>query len=857
MGGMWRATVKGVIARKVRLALTALAVVLGVTFVSGTYVLTDTLKQSFGTLFSQYAAGVDLVVRSQAPFGNGSGTRQRIPEGIVDAVRAVPGVDAADGFLQGYAQFIGKDGGAIQTAGAPTFGISWSGGNQVGPARIAAGFRPTRDGQVAMDVGTAERNGFRVGDRVRVLLEGEAESFQLVGLFKLGTEGDFGAVSFAAFDPQTAQRVFGAPGVFDAINVRVAPGTTPGQVKRALNQQLNQGQPNGGFDITTAAVVADETREPVDQFLSILNDALLGFAGVGLLVGGFIIFNTFTILVSQRTRELGLLRAMGASGPQVIGSVLAEAAVIGVFASAVGLVLGIGLAQLLLWALPGFGFPVPDASLVVIGRTVWASAIVGIGVTMLAAVVPAIRAARTSPIAAISDRRPSAFSRPRLGRALAGLLVTAIGVGIGVYGFTADLAINNAVAITFIGGFVVFLGLVTFGPLIARPLSSVIGRPLPATFGVTGTLARGNAMRNPRRTSATAAALIVGLALVALVAIFSDSLKTSVRNALTEVRADYILTAPQFAGFSPKVAERVRAVPGVDRAVAFRWGDVRINGNDETVNGADVRGLGDVIDLEMVAGEPARLGDGGIMLSEREAEGYKKQVGEPITIEFPSIGAQPLKVVGIYKTRRFSGAFPIDFIVSKRLFSQVFSGTQQDTLLYVKAAPGQAEAVGARMRRVLDKPFPNIDVEDRAGYLQAREDTVNQFVNVFIALLLLSEVIAVLGIVNTLMLSIYERTREVGLLRTVGTTRRQVWGMVCGESVIIAVIGCVLGLLVGLLWGWSVTKALQGQFVDAFSIPTGQLALFLLASVIAGLVAALLPAWHASRLDVLEAIAHE
>jgi putative ABC transport system permease protein len=857
MGRMWRATVKGVIARKVRLALTALAVVLGVTFVSGTYVLTDTLKQSFGTLFSQYAAGVDLVVRSQAPFGDGSGTRQRIPEGVVDAVRTVPGVDAADGFLQGYAQFIGKDGDAIQTAGAPTFGISWSGGDQVGPARIAEGFRPTRDGQVAMDVGTAQRNGFHVGDRVRVLLEGEAETFRLVGLFRLGTEGDFGAVSFAAFDPQTAQRVFGAPGVFDAVNVRVAPGATPSQVKRALDERLNQGQPDGPFDITTAAVVADETREPVDEFLSILNDALLGFAGVGLLVGGFIIFNTFTILVSQRTRELGLLRAMGASGPQVIGSVLAEAAVIGLFASAAGLVLGIGLAQLLLWALPGFGFPVPDASLVVIGRTVWASAVVGIGVTMLAAVVPALRAARTSPIAAITDLRPSARSRPRLGRALTGLVVTAVGVAIGVYGFTADLTINNAVAITFIGGFVVFLGLVTFGPLIARPMSSVIGRPLPATFGVTGTLARGNAMRNPRRTSATAAALIVGLALVALVAIFADSLKTSVRDALTEVRADYILTAPQFAGFSPKVAERVRDVPGVSRAVAFRWGDVRIKGNDETVNGADVRGLRDVIDLEMVAGDPARLGDGGLMISEREAHGYGKRVGESLTIEFPTIGAQPLEVVGIYKTRRFSGAFPIDFIISKRLFSQVFSGTQQDTLLYVKAAPGQAAAVGARLRRTLATPFPNIDVEDRAGYLRAREDTVNQFVNVFIALLLLSEVIAVLGIVNTLMLSIYERTREVGLLRTVGTSRRQVWGMVCGESVIIAVIGCVLGLIVGLMWGWGVTKALQGQFVDAFSIPSGQLALFLVASVVAGLVAALLPAWHASRLDVLEAIAHE
>ncbi len=855
---MWRATVKGVLARKVRLALTALAVVLGVTFVSGTYVLTDTLKQSFGTLFSQYAAGVDLVVRERAPFGGGEGTRPRLSSGVVGLVRGIPGVAAADGFLQGYAQFVEKDGRTtIQTAGAPTFGISWSGGDQVGPARIAAGRRPTGPGEVAMDVGTARRHGFRVGGVVKVLLTGPAERFRIVGLLKLGTQGDFGAVSFAAFDPNTAQRVFGAEGLFDAVNVRVKPGTSIADAKRVLEQTLNPRQVPPQYEVTSAAVVADETRKPVDEFLSVLNDALLGFAGVGLLIGGFIIFNTFTILVSQRLRELGLLRAMGASGPQVISSVLIEAAVMGAFASAVGLVLGIALARFLLWWLPGIGFPVPQGSIVVIGRTVLASAVVGIGVTVLAAVVPAIRAARTSPIAAIGDLRPRAGPAPQRSRALVGLLVTAIGAAIGYYGFSADLALNNAVAITFVGGFVIFLGLVVFGPLIARPLSSVIGRPIRSAFGITGALARGNAMRNPKRTSATAAALIVGLALVALVAIFADSLKTSVRSALDDVRADYILTAPQFAGFSPEVARRVSEIPGVQQAVAFRWGDARINGNNETVNGTNIAGLNDVLNLRFVSGGPAGARTGGILISDREAKGYRKRVGDKITIEFPQLGATELPVAGIYKTRRFSGAFPIDFIVAQDRFEEWFGGSQQDTLLYVKARAGQAASVGRALKRDLAAPFPNIDVQDRPGYLRAREQTVDQFLNVFIALLLLSEVIAVLGIVNTLMLSVYERTREVGLLRTVGTTRRQIWGMVCGESVIIAVIGCALGLLMGLLWGWGITNALRGQFVDTFSVPRGQLALFLVASVIAGLVAALLPAWHASRLDVLEAIAHE
>lgn len=850
---MWRATIKGVLARKVRLALTALAVVLGVTFVSGTYVLTDTLKASFGTLFSQYAAGSDLVVRAKAPFGREGGTRERLPEGLLGQVRSAPGVAAAGGFLQGYAQFVEKDGKtAVQTGGAPTFGISWSGGDHVGPARIVRGRPPAHDGEVAMDAGTARRYGFHVGDRVKVLLTGPARTFSIVGLFGLGRETDFGVVSFAAFDARTAQQVFGASGLYDAINVRVTAGASVARVRRELARTVGP-----AYDVTSSQALASETRKPVDEFLTVLNDALLGFAGVGLLVGGFIIFNTFTILVSQRTRELGLLRAMGASGTQVVGSVLTEAAVMGVLASVLGFAGGIALASVLLWLLPELGFPVPGGPLAVIGRTLVACGIVGIGVTMLAAVYPAIRAARTPPIAAIGDQRTTTGPAPLVERVIAGMVVAAIGAALVLWGVSGDLTTNYAVGIAFLGGFVVFVALVVLGPLVARPLSSAVGRPLPTVFGVTGTLARGNAMRNPRRTAATAAALIVGLGLVAMVAIFAASLKASVRSALGEVSADYIITASQFAGFSPEVARAARDVRGVEAAVSFRFADAQIGGNTETVNGADVRGLETVIDLRFADGGVAALRRGGILLSEREARGYGRKVGDTLTVAFPRLGPQSLPVVGIYRTRRFSGAFPIDFIVSRELFAQAFGGTPQDTLLYVKAAPGRTAVVGRRLRHTLASPFPNVSVKTRAEYLAAREATIDRFLNVFYALLLLSELIAVLGIVNTLMLSVYERTRELGLLRTVGTTRRQVWGMICGESVIIAVIGCALGLAVGLLWGWAVTTALRGQFVDRLAVPPGQLGWFVVASVIAGFVAALLPAWHAARLDVLEAIAQE
>ncbi|HEY7440646.1 MAG TPA: FtsX-like permease family protein [Acidimicrobiia bacterium] len=851
---MWRATVNGVLARKVRLLLTALAVVLGVAFATGTYVLTDTLHSSVQQLFRQYTAGSDLIVRFHEPFAGGGGTRERIPEGVVTDVRSTPGVAAADGFVQGDAQFVAKNGKhVIQTAGFPTLGISWSrGARAVGPARIVSGRPPANAGEVAMDAGTAKREGFRVGDTVRVLAtEAPATKYRIVGTFGLGNRNDLGVFSVAAFDTATAQRLFNAEGLVDWVNVRVKPGASVADVQTALSDRLG-----GQFDVDRAATVATQLRQPADEFLTILNYVLLAFAAAGVLVGGFIIFNTFTILVAQRTRELGLLRAMGASTTQVVGSVLIEAVAMGVLASALGFLAGIGLAKLMLVLLPHLGFHVVVEPLRVLWRTVWAAALVGVGATVLAAVYPAIRAARTPPVAAIADLRVTR-SRPLVRRAIFGALIVAIGIGIGVWGLAGDLGTQYAVAVTFVGGFVVFVGIIVLGPLAARRLSSWVGSPLPGMLGVTGTLARGNAMRNPRRTNATAAALIIGLALVALVAIFAESFRTSIRSAVDDVRADYVISAPQLVGFSPRVATEAGRVPGVARTVSFRFDTGRIGTTDEIINGVSPKGLDDVVNLRFTEGGSAGLERGGILVSKQEADHFNVHVGDELDVEFPRTGIQQLLVSGIYQTRRFSGVFPIDFIVSDDLFDSGFGGGQQDTLVYVKTDSGSADAVGKALKQELAKPFPNVQVKTRAEFLAAREQTINQFLDVFIALLLLSELIAVLGIINTLMLSVYERTRELGLLRTVGTTRGQIWTMVCGESVIIAIIGCFVGIAVGLLWGWGVTTALRGEFVDRFSVPPLELGWFVVASVVAGLLAALLPAWHASRLDVLEAVAQE
>ncbi len=858
---MWKATVRGLFARKVRLTLTALAIVLGVAFVSGTYVLTDTLKQSFGQIFAQTATNVDLVVRGEAPFGDkgddGLTSRARMPDTIVGQVRRVPGVAAAEGSLQGYAQFVQKNGHtAIGSGGAPSLGFSWSSRNgAVGPLRILEDGKsrpPEHDGEVVMDQGTAKRNGFAVGDRVKVLSQGPAESFRIVGLFGLGDQFDLGSVSAAAFDPKTAQRVFAAPGLVDQVIVKARPGAVVSSLRGALERQLGP-----GYEVTSADKVAAEIQKPVDEFLNTLNDALLGFAGIGLFVGAFIIFNTFTILVSQRTRELGLFRALGASRRQVIGSVLIEAAVVGLIAAVVGFGAGIGLGTLLLWLLPRFGLTVPDTQLVVITRTLVACGVVGIGVTVAAALPPALRASRTAPIAAITDLRPTG-SAPLVVRSVIGVLVLLVGAGTIAFALLGDLTTQYAVAVAFTGGFVIFLGLVVLGPLLARRMSSIVGRPLPAVLGVTGTLARGNAMRNPRRTSATAAALVVGLGLVSLVAIFADSVKTSVRDSLANsVRADYIVSAPQFAGFSPEAAKRAATVPGIKALVALRFGDARVGDHSETITGANVRGIDDVFDLRYRDGGSNGLSEGGVMLSQQTADFSRLKVGDRATVMFPRLGPQDLPVVGVYENRRVTGAFPVDVIIAQDLFEQGFGGTQQDTLVYVAAKPGQVKAVGAGLDRALSGPFPNVSVDTVDQYRAERERTIDQFLNVFFALLFLSEVIAVLGIVNTLMLSVYERTRELGLLRVVGMTRRQVRRMIRGEAVVIAVIGSIVGLVVGLLWGWAVVTALSGQFVDEFTVPTTQLAAFVVVFAIAGVIAAIIPAWRASRLHVLEAIANE
>jgi putative ABC transport system permease protein len=852
---MWKATIRGLLARRLRLALTALAVLLGVSFVSATYVLTDTVKQSFDDVFRQTVAGIDLQVQAVNTVG-GNSDPGRIPETVADTVAAVPGVARAIPFVKGYAQFVDRDGQPIGGGGPPTLGFSWAHG---GPLRLVGqGSRaPAGAREVLMDAGTARENGYHVGDHVRVLLKGPAEQFRIVGLFEVGNRKDLGVVTGAAFDLETAQQAFDAKGSLDAVYVQAAPGTNLDALRARIEQKVG-----GGYEVLTAEEAAIQTGRTVRQALGFITYALLGFAAIGVVVGAFIIFNTFTILVTQRTRELGLLRAMGATGGQVVRSVVLEAFVVGVVASALGLAFGVVLAAGLLELLRAVGPGLPDTTTVLEARTIVVSLVVGVVVTVLASVLPAIRAARVPPISAINDVPQRAVQRGFGRRIVGGSVVLAGGVVALVWGLDrADQVngIDKQVEVVALAAFAVLVGVVLLLPAVARPVVRVIGAPL-RRLGPPGTLARANAIRNPRRTAVTASALVIGLALVGLAATFGASARASVaHDTATGLRADYVVKADGFAGFSNEAEARVAKVDGIAATMPLRFADVLVNGDIYTVGNADPAVFGQVVDLGLREGDVANLDDGGVLVAADTARRLGLHVGDTVPISFSHSPYTPLVVRGIYDHKNFIGLFgqSVPFLVTNATMNMGSGGDQQDSLVLVKADDGRAGEVGAALRRSLDTEFPNLSVLTLQEFRDDQQAQVNQFLAVIVAILVLSEIIAILGIINTLALSVFERTRELGLLRVVGMSRVQVRRMVRWESVMIALLGGVIGLALGVLWGWAFSRSLRGQGITVFSLPVWELVIFVLGSMLAGVLAAVGPAWRASRLDVLDALATE
>jgi len=843
---VFRAAIRSLFARKVRLLLTALSIVLGVGFVAGTYVLTDTMTKAFDDIIVTSSTGLDVLVRAEnafdTEFQGGTEERAAMAQTVLETVADVDGVAEAYGDVIGYGQMVDPaTGDPIGTMGPPTFGGSFS---EIGSLTIRTGQPPVGPDQVAIDAGTAERYSIDVGDRIQVLFEGPPGEFEVVGLAAFGESDSLLGATIALFDLPTAQTVLGRTGQLDSVSVVAEEGVSPTELQRRIAEVL----PDGVEAITAAAYVSEQ-QDQVQEGLGFFRTALLVFAFVALFVGSFIIFNTFAIIVAQRTRELGLLRALGASRRQVMVSVVVEAIVVGLVASAIGVLVGIGIAIGLQALLRGIGLELPGSATVIQVRTVVVSIVVGTLITVIASVVPARRAARVAPIQALTE------SQDHLGRSLrfrviSGLVVLALGVGPVLYGLFGQP--EDALQLVGIGVLLTFIGVAMLTPLIARPVAGTLGAPIRRA-GVPGKLGRENAMRNPRRTAATASALMIGLGLVVFVAVFGESAKASTDAVLERtLKADFILTSPSFTGFSTSAAGGLRGVPGVLAVSEIRQAAFRVEGETAFATSVDPA-FEATADPGVVAGSFDSLQrPGKIAVHDDLASDRGWAVGDTIDVAFAATGEQRRQIVAIYSEKGILD----DYGISLADYSENFSN-QLDVIVLVKASEG---ADVGEVRRGLEgalETFPNIQLQDQAEFRAKYAQFLNQVLNLLTALLLMAVIIAVFGIVNTLSLSIYERTRELGLLRAVGMTRRQTRSMVRWEAVIIAVMGALFGVVIGIAFGWALQQALEPDGFTELGIPAGQLVFYVVLAGLAGVLAAILPARRAARLNVLEAISYE
>ena len=837
---MWNVTIKGLLAHKLRLALTALAIVLGVTFISGTFVLTDTLHNTFSVLFGNIYQKIDFQVRGVAQLGSGANaTRNQLPESLLATVRGVPGVQAADGQVTGYAQFVARDGRAIQTGGAPTLGISFDSDQQISSLHLIAGGPPVTSDDVVMDAGTAAKYDFTVGQRVRILSAGPTRTFTITGIAQFGSANNLAGATLAAFTLPTAQDVVQEVGHLDDINVVTAPGAS----KPAVQQDIARALPRG-VEVVTGQTVENESTNSVNQALSFFSTALLVFAFISLFVGGFTIFNTFSIIVGQRTRELALLRIVGASRRQVFGSVLGEAAITGLVSSVIGLGLGVLAALGLQALLRGFGVTLPPGSLVFEPRTVLVGLAVGIGVTIVAAIGPARNAVRIPPVAALDDRQsgPGVSLRRRFawgtGVALVGVVALAIGLA------------KPAIALVGAGAVCIFVGVAMLSPALARPLSSVIGRPLARLLGEPGKLGRENSMRSPRRTAQTASALMVGLALVAAISVFGASVSRSATSSADQaISADLIVTASGSGQLSNSVPATASAVPGVTATTTVYGGQFEFRNTLSQLAAVSTDHLADTVILRMTAGTSAALGQGELLIDSTTATSKHLSVGDTVPVRFAQTGSQVLRIGGIYEANALIGSY----LVSSGFFLAHYRNPPLGALLLRTNGSGTVDkdVTGALT------PYPNLQVQTRAQFEQAQVASVNQVLGLVYALLALAVLIALIGIVNTLMLSVFERTREIGLLRAVGMKRRQVRSMIRSEAVILAIFGAIIGIIIGTGMGIALVSSLKQQGISDTVVPVPSLLIFLLLAALLGLIAASWPARRAARLDVLAAIAAE
>ena len=847
---MFKATLKSIRGHIGRVVATAAAVILGVSFLAGTLIFTDSVRRAFDDLFATVFETTDAAVRSSETVDVGFGLelRARIDESVAEEVAAVDGVAAIDPFVQGTATVIDADGEAIGNPGngPPTLGFSWTEDDGLNQFTVTEGRGPEAPGEVLLDETTADTGNFSVGDQVRILTTSGPGTYELVGVARFGSSGSLAGATTAMFQLDEAQRVLGAEGQLDGISVRADEGLSEQEVVDRVSAVLGD-----GVEVITGTEATEETQDSIAAALSFFNIFLIAFAVIALFVSVFVIFNTFSILVAQRTREFALLRALGAAREQIVGAVFVEAIVVGLGGSILGIGLGIALSYGLRAMLNGFGVELPSGGLVLQPRTIVLSLIVGAAVTVLAALIPAIRAARVAPVEAMRESQAEPWHRNNIRFAI-GLAVMAIGAVAILYGLLAP-----EILFAGLGVGVMFVGVFILGPSIARPTARWLGAPIATFRGTTGKLARDNSMRNPKRTARTASALTVGVALVAGVTVLASSLAASIEDTIAEqFVGDFAIDSGGAggpgSGFSPKLTAELNALPEVRAATGVRLGIGEIEGQGDFVSVVDPATAFEVFDIGLIEGGPETMTDDAIFLLDDKAKDLGVGMGDPVSVKFIDGVDRTLTVRGIYTEPALAG----NYSISTGLYEST-GAEQLDFASFVLLEDGvRVEQARPAITTVTDA-YPNAVVQDRNEYIDNQSASLDQLLGLIYGLLGLAIIEAAFGIANTLRLSTIERTREIGLLRAVGMTRGQVQSTIRWEAVITALFGAALGIVLGLFFGYAIIYALRDQGVSSFDVPIVQLAIVVVLAAIVGLLASIVPSIRASRLNILDAIATE
>lgn len=843
---------KSLWARKARAFATTFAVVIGVAFVAGSYVLTDTIFAAFDEIFGESLKGTSVVITAENPVKQENGEIPTVGARLLPRVKQTPGVKLAAGAIFTPGGFFDSEGDKIGNKFAPKF-ISSTLPGSLESLTYVEGHPPRGPAEASLDKAAAETSGLSLGERIKLIGQGSARSFELVGFSRLGG-ASFGGASIAQVTLPVAQRLTHKVGRFDQISVAAAKGVSPETLKRRIAREMPP-----GVKVETAQENADRGSEEIRENLSFLQIFLLVFAFIAILVGSFLIFNTFSITVAQRISEFGMLRTLGASRRQILADVVVEALAIGLLGAILGIGGGLLVAMLLNALLEAFEIDLPTTSLVLKSRTAIVALLVGTVVTLLASLVPAVRSTRVPPLAALRATAPVPSRRRRLLGIVASLLLGVAGLAMILIGLFGSASAGTAAGLIGGGAVVMVFAVSFFSPHLVRPLAAIAGWPLERARRLLGRLSRENAQRNPSRTAVTAAALMIGLTVVAFVAVFAAGLKSSVAQVVDENFAGG-LVIQNSDGFSPipaGAAQAARRAPGVSAVATIRREQAKLlPGGSGTRVSAPSRDIQRLVDLEWKRGGPAtlrRLRDGQAIVSEGFAADHGLAVGDRFRLLSQTRRRPVFEVAGEFasKLEVFGSVLITQAAMAREL------GQRQDTIDFVETAPNANPAeVQALLTKGVEEAFPVAEVLNQQELKESREEQVDQLVNLVYALLLLAIVISLFGIANTLALSIHERRRELGMLRAIGMTRRQVRTMIRYEAVITALIGAILGMALGLVFAALIAQPLKDEGFT-LSYPIGQLIGLLGFAALIGVLAAIAPARRASRLNVLESLQYE